>query len=149
MQKIMIQEDFEIHIVLDKPLIAHLSSLKENLPCSSPLWFLYDEKKLWLFGTDKDSFIQRLYAHSSCAISVVDFDLTLGIMKHVGIRGIAKVTEIDKDKLDKFLCKYLGNNKSKWNEWFVDNIVIPLNRMVIIQANSIVAKDVSYFKSKI
>lgn len=148
MNQIMVQEDFDINIVLGKPLMAYLSSLKEYIPCSSPLWFLYDDSKLWLFGTEKDSFIQRLDKNPNCAVSVVDFDLKSGILRHVGLRGSATVIEVDQKKLDNFLYKYLGSNKANWNEWFVKNIVIPLNRMAVINPSSVVAKDVSFFKNK-
>lgn len=148
MNQIIVQEDFEINKVLNKPLMAYLSSSIENNPCSSPLWFLYDEDKIWLFGTDKDSFIKRLHANSNCAVSIVDFNLELGILQHVGVRGKASITKVDKKKLDKFLCKYLGNNKSNWSEWFIKKIVVPLNRMVTITPTSIVAKDASFFSKK-
>lgn len=149
MHSVIKQNDFDINEVLDKPLIAHLSSLKAQIPCNSPLWFLYEEMKIWLFGTHKDSFINRLVDNPKCAISIVDFNLALGILKHVGIRGEAQVIEPDTVKLDKFLCKYLGSNKKNWNKWFIKKIVIPIDRMVVINPGTIVAKDVSYFNNKI
>ena len=119
MTQIIVQEDFDINIVLCKPLMAHLSSLKITAPCSSPLWFLYEESKLYLFGTEKDSFIQRLNQNANCALSVVDFDLERGMLRHVGLRGSAKIIEIEQNKLDKFLYKYLVKNKLNWNEWLL------------------------------
>lgn len=141
------QRDFDINIVLDKPLMAHLASQGDETPCSSPLWFIYEDNKIWLFGIDTDSFIKRLKNNPKCALSIVDFNLEQGILRHVGVRGIAKVGSIDKNRLNRFVGKYLGNKQDSWNEWFVDNVVNPINQMVEVIPDTIVSKDVSYFKT--
>jgi hypothetical protein len=41
----------------------------------------------------------------------------------------------------------LGENSDDWNKWFIANIVDPLNMMVQIAPESIVAKNVSFFKT--
>ncbi len=143
----LIQSDFKVADVLDKPLMAHLASSSQNGPCSSPLWFLYEKEKIWLFGIDTDSFIQRLENNPRCALSIVDFDLEGGILRHVGIRGVAAVWPCDVARLKRFVGKYLGHNEKAWNEWFISNIVNPLNRMVEVEFDTVVAKDVSFFKT--
>lgn len=143
-QIVMKKIDFEIRDVLDKPLMAHLSSVEKGEPRDSPLWFLFEDGSIWLFGTEEDSFIRRLRLEPRCAIGVVEFDLEMGLLKHVGVRGTAVVTGVDEDRLNRFVAKYLGPND--WNPWFVKNVVEPINAMVQVIFSSIVAKDVSYFK---
>lgn len=141
------KNDFDVNIVLKKPLMAHLATYCEDGPRDSPLWFIYEDEILWLFGTVQDSFIKRLKNDSRCALSIVDFELTNGVLRHVGIRGSADIKDICPNRLNRFVGKYLGNDSSSWNTWFVKNIVQPINQMVQINIQSIVAKDVSFFKT--
>lgn len=141
------QKDFEIDTVLCKPLMAHLSTVADEEPRESPVWFIWESSFLWIFGTESDSFTKRLRKEPRCAIGVVEFDLNQGILKHVGIRGISKIHSIDPNRLHRFVSKYLGDDKSQWNQWFVENIVDPLDTMVQIVPTSIVAKNVSFFKT--
>ncbi len=73
--------------------------------------------------------------------------LQKGVLLHVGIRGVATSQSVDQDRLERFVGKYLGANTKSWNDWFVQNIVAPLDVMVVIETQSIVAKDVSFFKT--
>ncbi len=141
------QKDFEIDKVLNKPLMAHLSTVDIDEPRDSPVWFIWEESYLWIFGIDEDSFIKRLKKEPRCAVGVVDFDLEKGVLRHVGVRGTAHIGNIDNERLRRFVSKYLGNNRENWNKWFVTNIVDPLNVMVQITPKSVVAKDVSFFKT--
>ena len=141
------QKDFEIDAVLSKPLMAHLSTVADGEPRDSPVWFLYEKSFLWIFGTEKDSFIKRLTRSPRCAVGVVEFDLDQGILKHVGIRGTSTIFPVDRDRLYRFVSKYLGSNRDEWNRWFLTNIVDPLNAMIQIAPISIVAKNVSFFKT--
>lgn len=54
------QKDFEIDTVLNKPLMAHLATVDKGEPRDSPVWFIWEESYLWVFGTAEDSFIKRL-----------------------------------------------------------------------------------------
>lgn len=141
------QKDFDIDTVLSKPLMAHLSTLEKGEPRDSPVWFIWEESYLWIFGTDKDSFIKRLKQEPRCAIGIVDFNLQNGLLKHVGIRGTAQINHLDPNRLRRFVSKYLGNNSDNWNKWFITHIVNPLNVMVQMTPISVVAKDVSFFKT--
>lgn len=141
------QKDFELDLVLKKPLMAHLSTVEMGEPRDSPVWFVWEEECVWIFGTIGDSFVKRLKQEPICALGIVDFDLDKGVLKHVGIRGTALLNNVDHDRLFRFVSKYLGENQEKRNEWFVKNIVDPLDVMIRITAKSIVAKDVSYFKT--
>jgi hypothetical protein len=82
-----------------------------------------------------------------CALSIVDFNLDLGILLHVGIRGKATLQQVNPERLKRFVGKYLGSATENWNNWFVKNIVDPLNVMIEIDPKTVVAKDVSFFKS--
>jgi nitroimidazol reductase NimA-like FMN-containing flavoprotein (pyridoxamine 5'-phosphate oxidase superfamily) len=141
----VLQNDFSPDLVLSKPLMAHLATCDDGAPRSSPLWFLYEDEAVWLFGVSEDSFIKRLEAEPSCALSIVDFDLNDGVLLHVGVRGVATVGELDSDRLKRFVGKYLGGDAASWNEWFVENVVDPIDRMVKVKVEALVAKDVSYF----
>jgi len=141
------QKDFEFDVVLQKPLMAHLSTVEVDEPRDSPVWFIWEEGCVWIFGTSEDSFARRLKEEPKCALGIVDFNLDKGVLRHVGIRGISEVGSIDNDRLHRFVVKYLGDDKTKWNEWFVKNIVDPLDVMVKIIPKSVVAKDVSFFKT--
>ncbi|MEX1012706.1 MAG: pyridoxamine 5'-phosphate oxidase family protein [Waddliaceae bacterium] len=143
----IVQKDFEIENVLTKPLMAHLASSHEGVPRGSPLWFLYEDQKIWLFGIDTDSFIKRLQLEPRCALTIVDFDLDRGVLRHVGVRGKSTVTPVNSVRLKRFVRKYLGNDVEKWNQWFVTNIVDTLNQMVQVDLETVVAKDVSFFKT--
>lgn len=142
-----IQKDFEIETVLSKPLMAHLSTVEQEEPRDSPVWFIWEGASLWLFGTSKDSFVKRLAKKPQCAVGIVDFDVHKGILKHIGIRGIAQTMDVDRERLTRFISKYLGEDKKGWNEWFLEHIVNPLNVMVRILPQTIVAKDGSFFKT--
>lgn len=141
------QKDFEFDVVLQKPLMAHLSTVEVDEPRDSPVWFIWEDDCVWIFGTSEDSFIRRLKEEPRCALGIVDFNLDKGVLRHVGIRGISEVGSIDNDRLHRFVAKYLGDDKTKWNEWFVQNIVDPLDIMVKITPKSMVAKDVSFFRT--
>ncbi len=142
-----VRRDFDIGLVLEKPLMAHLSTIEQGNPRDSPVWFIWEESHIWIFGTDQDSFIKRLNKNPHCAVGIVDFHLQEGILRHVGIRGEASINEIDRERLHRFLSKYLGTNSNEWNNWFMKNIVKTLNTMVQVIPKSIVAKDVSFFKT--
>ena len=145
--KLIKQKDFEFDEVLQKPLMAHLSTVEAGEPRDSPVWFVWEDESVWIFGTSEDSFIKRLKQESKCALGVVDFDLDKGVLRHVGIRGTSQIKNVDQHRLHRFVSKYLGKDREKWNKWLVEYVVDPLDVMVKISPRSIVAKDVSFFKT--
>ena len=102
---------------------------------------------MWLVGRSNDSFVKRLRADRRCAIGVVDFDVQRGVLRHVGIRGSAEVRPMCGARLERLLCRYLGDDTSAWNRWFVAQIIEPLDVMICITPKSVVANDYSYFKT--
>ncbi|MCA9508557.1 MAG: pyridoxamine 5'-phosphate oxidase family protein [Myxococcales bacterium] len=144
---VIVQKDFEPEEVLKKPLMAHLLTVENGEPRDSPVWFLWEEGCLWIVGTAQDSFIRQLKKGHRCAVGVVDFDLDRGVLKHVGIRGETRLGKVDKERLQRHLSKYLGEDQAQWNQWFIENITCPLEYMVQVIPKTIVAKNVSYFKT--
>ncbi len=142
-----LQRDFNVNAVLDKPLMAHLATGSLDGPRDSPVWFLWEEDAIWLIGTSHDSFPKRLEAEPRCAVGIVDYQLDRGILRHVGIRGVAEIRELDRARLHRLLYRYLGHDAASWNSWFVENVVDKLDLMVRITPQSVVAKNMSYFQS--
>ena len=138
--------DFDPDDVLRLPLFAHLASASPDGARESPVWFLWEDGALWLVGNRRDSFPKRLEAEPRCAVGIVEFDLQRGHLRHVGIRGIARVEALDPARLHRFLAKYLGADPSQWNATFKATVIDKLDLMVRIVPISIVARDQSYFK---
>lgn len=141
------RRDFDPAEVLDRPEMVFLATDSPEGPRSSPLWFLWERETLWLIGAREDSFVRRLAAEPRCAASIVRFDPAAGVLRHVGIRGRAALGPIDPDRLDRLLARYLGADRSSWNAWFLDSVVRPLDVMIGVRPDSLVAKDVSFFRT--
>ncbi|MCC5832089.1 MAG: pyridoxamine 5'-phosphate oxidase family protein [Chlamydiales bacterium] len=50
--------------------MAHLSTTENGEPRDSPVWFIWEEERIWIFGTSKDSFVKRLRTEPRCALVV-------------------------------------------------------------------------------
>ncbi|WP_246476601.1 pyridoxamine 5'-phosphate oxidase family protein [Salicibibacter cibi] len=47
--------------ILSRPIFAHLSTFHEEGPRESPVWFLWENEKIWMIGNYKtDSFPKRI-----------------------------------------------------------------------------------------
>jgi len=97
--------EFDPVDMLAKPLLAYLATGSPDGPRSSPVWFLWENGTLWLIGNEEDSFPRRLRAEPRCAVSVVDFDVARGILRHVGIRGRAEFLPMDHGRLYRLLAR--------------------------------------------
>jgi hypothetical protein len=139
--------DFDPAVLLAKPLMAYLATDDPNGPRSSPVWFLWEEEAVWLIGNEENSFPKRLRADPRCAVSVVDFDVERGVLRHVGIRGRAQILPLDRAQLHRLLARYLGPDSQVWNCWFKANVVDGLELTIRITPESTIAKDMSYFKT--
>lgn len=139
--------DFDPAEMLAKPLMAHLATSSPDGPRDSPVWFLWEEGAIWLIANSEDSFPVRLRAEPRCAIGIVEFDVTRGILRHAGIRGCADILPMDKARLRRLLERYLGPAPDEWNEWFTTQIVERLDLMIRIMPASIIVRDMSYFKT--
>jgi hypothetical protein len=121
-----VRRDFDPMVVLAEPLIAHLATGSTDGPRDSPVWFHWEEEAIWLIATSRDSFPKRLRIEPRCAIGVVDFDIERGVLRHVGVRGA---------------------DADAWNAWLIDRVVEPLDLMIRATPRSMVAKDVSFFRT--
>src|SRR5437588_5009509 len=110
--------DFDVDEFLRQPLVAHLATASHDGARESPVWFLWEDQAMWLVGNERDSFPKRLQVDGRCAIGVVEFDLRRGLLKHVGIRGIANVLPLDRFRLNSLLQRYLGENEATWYAQF-------------------------------
>lgn len=133
---------FELRMLLDKPLFAHLSTSSENGPRESPVWFHWEDEFLWMIGNPGNTFPLRLKEEPKCAIGIVDFDHNTGKVWHAGFRGKATVEPFDQALAERLLSKYLGENKEVWDQRFQhqdeENVLI---RFV---PETVVVRDQSY-----
>lgn len=137
--------DFDVDAFLRKPLIAHLATASIEGPRESPVWFLWEGDRLWLIGSDRDSFPKRIREEPRCAVGIVDFNVSSGELRHVGVRGLGTVEALDQPRMVRLLTRYLGPDPTTWNERFREAVIDRLTLMVCIVPVSIVARDQSYF----
>jgi len=134
--------------VLAKPLMAHLATASPDGPRHSPVWFLWEDGAIWLISNTAERLAARLRAEPRCAIGIVDFDNEKGILRHVGMRGRAKLHPLDLARRNRLLAKYIGADEKAWRPDFkaaaVDTIDV-LIEFVPDGPDSIVARDQSYF----
>lgn len=142
----ILEQDFDVEAFLRRPLFAHLATVGEEGPCESPVWFLWEDSALWLIADQSSTYTKRLASEPRAAIGIVDFDLERGFLQHVGMRGTAEVLPTDKDRLHRFLARYLGP-EAQWNPWFKEHVIDRQCLMVRFTPNTIVARDQSYFRT--
>jgi len=82
---------------LAKPLFAHLSTVEEDVPKDSPVWFHWEENCLWVIGNSSDTFPLRINKNPECAMGIVDFNCDTGLVLHAGFRGVATVESFDQE----------------------------------------------------
>jgi nitroimidazol reductase NimA-like FMN-containing flavoprotein (pyridoxamine 5'-phosphate oxidase superfamily) len=139
--------DFDIDCFLQKPLFAHLATMSDAGPRNSPVWFLWEAGALWIVGTSRDSFPKRIRREPRCAVGIVEFDLSRGLLRHVGIRGTGTVEQLDRGRLHRLLSRYLGADQAAWNPRFRATVIEGLDLMIRIAPASVVVRDQSYFAS--
>lgn len=145
MERLSGDNDFDIDDFLRRPLFAHLATASEDGPRESPVWFLWEDGAIWLIGNGRDSFPKRIQKDGRCAIGIVDFDLQRGFLQHVGLRGVATVVPLDRERLYRLLRRYLGDEETTWNPRFRASVIAGIDLMVRFEPTSIVARDQSYF----
>ncbi len=143
----VLERDFEIDAFLQRPLFAHLATVSEEGPCESPIWFLWEDNALWFIADERSSYAKRLEKDPRAAVGIVDFDLKRGLLQHVGMRGTVHLLPMDKERLTRFLERYLGP-ESEWDAWFKQHVIDHQSRMIRFTPRTVVARDQSYFRSK-
>jgi len=136
--------DFED--VLRLPLFAYLASTSRSGPRVSPVWFLWEDNLIWIVGNRRtDSFPGRIQNDGRSAIAVVEFDPAGGVVRHIGLRGSARVTAFDEARARRLLRKYLGADENGWDhERFVQPLRDRDNILVRFAPDTIVAREQSY-----
>jgi nitroimidazol reductase NimA-like FMN-containing flavoprotein (pyridoxamine 5'-phosphate oxidase superfamily) len=130
---------------LSQPLFAHLATASDDGPRESPVWFLWEEGALWILGSRRtDSFPARIEGEPRCAVGVVDFDVTTGLVQHVGFRGRATVEELDRERAKRLLARYLGTDEAWWDPRFRETLGDPDTVFVRFGPDTAVTRDVSY-----
>ena len=137
---------FDIKIVLSKPLFAHLATASSLGPRESPVWFLWDDEALWIIGhKESDTFPKRIEMDPRVAIGIVDFDVTTGMVHHVGFRGTAYVTEFDIQRVKSIFRKYLGPKEENWDRCLTGDVVDGRNYLLVkVTPETAVVRDQSY-----
>ena len=141
----VIEQDFDIADVLKMPLMANLSTAGERGACESPVWFLWEDEHLWLIASAESGFVKRLRSDPRASIGIVDFDVHAGILRHVGMRGIAALLDAEASRRTRLVERYLGPEVS-WNPWFKANIVEKQDVLIRFTPETAVARDQSYFR---
>jgi nitroimidazol reductase NimA-like FMN-containing flavoprotein (pyridoxamine 5'-phosphate oxidase superfamily) len=132
---------------LSRPLFAHLATTSDNGPRESPVWFLWEQNAIWILGSRRtDSFPARIERDPRCAIGIVDFDLTTGLVQHVGFRGRATVQGLDTEREKRLLGRYLGSDEERWDTRFRESLGDPETVFVRLEPETAVARDVSYLR---
>ncbi|WP_223700008.1 pyridoxamine 5'-phosphate oxidase family protein [Sutcliffiella deserti] len=133
---------FDLEEFLTKPFFAHLSTASSEGPRDSPVWFLWENKFLWIIGTPGDTFPIRIEKTPNCAIGVVDFDPSIGKVLHAGFRGKATAEPFNLDLAKRLLSKYLGSNDKDWDPRFRNQD--PKSVLIRFVPETVVVRDQSY-----
>lgn len=137
---------FDIETVLSKPLFAHLATSSALGARESPVWFLWDDAMLWIIGHKKtDTFPQRIEADPRVALGIVDFDVTTGLVHHVGIRGTAEIAPFSLPRVKRILRKYLGVIEDDWDSRLTADVLQGRDYLLVkITPETAVVRDQSY-----
>lgn len=130
--------------ILSRPLFAHLATGSEDGPRESPVWFLWEEGALWIIGNYKsDSFPKRIELEPRCAVGVVDYDGSTGMVQHVGFRGRASLEPHDEERMKRLLTRYMGEIE-RWDERFVEILDDTDYIFIRFEPETAVVRDQSY-----
>jgi pyridoxamine 5'-phosphate oxidase-like protein len=130
--------------VLMRPLFAHLATASEHGPRESPVWFLWEDGAIWIIGNKTtDSFPSRISAEPRCALGIVDFDVSKGLVQHVGFRGRASLEPHDRNRMEKVFTRYMGEPQG-WDSRFVQILDDSDYIFIRVEPETVVVRDQSY-----
>ncbi|MFD1426056.1 pyridoxamine 5'-phosphate oxidase family protein [Kroppenstedtia sanguinis] len=137
------KHSFDLENFLAQPLFAHLSTVCEEGPRDSPVWFHWEGGYLWIIGIPStDSFPDRIRKDPRCAVGIVQFHRESGQVFHAGIRGQATVEPFDTGIATRLLSRYLGPDEESWDPRFQN--LDDSNVLIRIQPETVVLRDQSY-----
>lgn len=132
--------------ILSRPLFAHLATASEDGPRESPVWFLWENEILWIIGNRvTDSFPRRVEREPRCAIGIVDFNVSTGLVQHVGFRGRASLEPHDAERMIRLLSRYMGEQE-EWDQRFVEILDDTDYIFIRFEPETAVVRDQSYEK---
>jgi len=141
---------FDPEEVLALPIMATLATVsKDGAPRNAPMWFIWEDGAIWLLGSTEASSVKRINNDPRSAIEIVDFDITAGVLLHLGLRGDASTEPMSPARFRRLLKKYLGD-KENWNSWFIENVAMieyPDGRLIKLKPQSFFTNIVSYFRT--
>lgn len=130
--------------ILKRPLFAHLATAAEEGPRESPVWFLWEDGALWIIGNYRtDSFPKRIEREPRCALGIVDFDVSTGLVQHVGFRGRARLEPHDAERMKRLLARYMGETE-RWDSRFVEILYDADYIFIRFEPETVVVRDQSY-----
>lgn len=130
--------------ILSRPLFAHLATHSEDGPRESPVWFLWEDEALWMIGNyETDSFPKRIEAEPRCAIGIVDYNVTTGMVQHAGFRGRARIEPHDRERMTRLLARYMGRVE-EWDSRFVEILDDTSYIFIRFDPDTAVIRDQSY-----
>lgn len=137
---------FDVEEILRKPLFAHLATSSRLGPRESPVWFVWEDQALWIIGHKEwDTFPKRIKADPRVAVGIVEFDVTTGLVRHLGIRGKAEVAAFNIERAKSIFKKYLGPNKEKWDARLTGDVMTSANYLLVkVIPETAVVRDQSY-----
>ena len=139
---------FDLDEFLARPLFAHLATASQAGARESPMWFLWEDDAIWIIGNRKtDTFPARIQREPRCAIGIVDFDRTRGLVQHAGLRGRATLEPFEPARARRLLRRYLGSREERWDARFRETLNDADNLLVRFEPETIVVRDVSYAPS--
>lgn len=139
--------DDSLEAFLDRPLFCFLAQVADGEPRVSPLWYLWENGRLWCLGdTAEKSYTTRVEHTPETAVAVVDFEVRTGRVEHVGMRGRAELSPLDDDRARRLLRRYLGEDPAAWDPRFVD---LDPDRWSFVEftPETVVARDQSFTPS--
>lgn len=108
--------DVDVDTFLSRPLFCFLATTDDGAPRVSPLWFLWEDDAIWIIADTQKTYPSHVEQNPETALAIVDFDRTTGTVQHVGMRGQATVEPHDPSRAERLLSRYLGSNKTEWDE---------------------------------
>ncbi|MFC7058039.1 pyridoxamine 5'-phosphate oxidase family protein [Halovenus salina] len=140
--------DTALDSFLDRPLFCFLGQVADGEPRISPLWYLWEDERVWIIGdTVGKSYMKRVERNSETAVAIVDFDVTTGRVEHVGMRGHATVSSLTDNRVFRLLRRYLGEEPAEWDPRFAE---LDGERWSFIEftPDTVVARDQSFAPSR-
>ena len=134
---------FDFAEFMSRPLFAHLAHAGVDGPCESPVWFHWDGQAVWIIGGS--TFPDNLRREPRCALGIVDWDRTAGLLHHVGLRGTAEVLPFDANMARPIFRRYFGPDETEWDRRFDDVFDgTQALEMVRFVPETVVLRDQSY-----